>query len=111
MLEEIKLLPCPNPKCTNSDPQVLAGVTYVVKCHGCYKVKIQCCESKEEAIFLWNHIAAPAPLIQQLMQNIESMTQTNKAILKKVQQLVEALEEMIWQYCSNNGKKIGRAHV
>jgi hypothetical protein len=45
--------------CGSDNIQVVSGVAFGCKCMGCYKLKIQCCDSKEEAIELWDKINKP----------------------------------------------------
>ena len=42
--------------CGSDNVQVVSGVAFGCKCMGCYKLKIQCCNSREEAVELWNKV-------------------------------------------------------
>lgn len=44
------------PYCGSDNIDVVSGVAYGVKCMACYKVKVQCCDSREEAINIWNKL-------------------------------------------------------
>ena len=57
--EEKKSLPqivnnCMN--CGSDNIMVVSGASIGVKCMACYKIKVQCCDSKKEAIELWNKL-------------------------------------------------------
>jgi hypothetical protein len=55
----IKINNCIN--CNSNNIDVVSGVAYGVKCMACYKVKVQCCDSKKEAIQLWNRLYLTTP--------------------------------------------------
>jgi hypothetical protein len=52
MIENCKL-------CGSDRIVVVGGVAFSCKCSDCYKLKIQCCDSREEAIELWNKVNKP----------------------------------------------------
>lgn len=42
--------------CQSDNIQVVSGVSFGVKCMDCFKIKVQCCDSREEAIEFWNRL-------------------------------------------------------
>lgn len=44
------------PYCNSDNIAVVSGVAYNVKCMSCFKVKVQCCDSEEEAVDIWNRL-------------------------------------------------------
>jgi len=54
-----KLKNCIN--CQSDNIQMVSGVSFGVKCMSCYKIKVQCCDSEEEATQLWNRLFLTTP--------------------------------------------------
>ena len=50
----LKLANCPY--CDSDNIDIVSGVTYGAKCMSCYKIKVQCCDSKEEVLDIWNRL-------------------------------------------------------
>jgi len=49
-----KLANCP--LCQSDQVYTVSGVSYGVKCQSCWHVKVQCFDSKEEAVEAWNKL-------------------------------------------------------
>ena len=49
-----KLANCP--LCKSDNIAVLSGRSFNISCRDCYQVKLQCFDSKEEAIEAWNRL-------------------------------------------------------
>lgn len=54
MQDKLKPLPCRF--CKDSDVVVDNNRDFTIKCTSCFQLKIQCCQSKEEAIQKWNMV-------------------------------------------------------
>jgi len=52
--QQLVIEACPN--CNSDNVQSVNSVAYGVKCMDCFKVKVQCCDSEEEAINIWNSL-------------------------------------------------------
>ncbi len=51
-----KLKPCC--LCGSDNVEIGMGRDFTAKCLGCYQLKVQCCQSKEEAIEKWNRVVS-----------------------------------------------------
>jgi len=44
------------PLCKSNDIAVVSGVSFAIKCQSCWHVKLQCFDSKEEAVAAWEKL-------------------------------------------------------